>query len=520
MNRNLLLRRGWLAPLLLSLFVDNVRGTPVRSAAVLAAAAWSLAVLFRAARRPAGGLLVPLFVLWSAAGLFFSVYLSNSLNELSLLAAAWALGWGASLLFADRPAEKFFFARALVSLALLKAALALFLPPPGGRFFLDPGNIGSANISFVPMFLVLALLAGVSLTGRPWRAALVLLLASTLWLCVRWNAMTALLGLAVGLPLEAAFRFGRRELIAVAAAAGVAVLGLFFSDASPRWLRYNPDDPARMERLSIWSDSLVYARDHAAAGTGLGTYEQYYPQYKSLPGTRTANFAHNEWIQVLCETGVLGGLLVLLCLAGLWKRIRDKGREFPGAASGLLVIGLWANLYFVFRSDALLFTGAFFCAFLSRGETRPLSHAVRWGAVVLSVLLAAVVVPQGVAQVQERRGGAAWDHKDFASALDRFRSAAAWNPLEPRFLDEQVECLRSLDRKPETLPLLERAVSLKPRDVWLRRKLAVARLHLAGPAAARETYAPLLDLAPSVPQFRREMADLSGGAPPAGEARK
>jgi O-antigen ligase len=453
-----------------------------------------------------------LFLLWSSFGLFHSVYVSNTINELSLLAGAWVLSLGAGALFLAHPEEKGVFARALVVLALAKAALALLIPEEGGKLFLDPGNAGSANLSFVTMFQVLALICGVSLSGRGWRAAWVALLASTLWLCVRWNSVSSLLGLAVGLPLSFAFRRGKRVFLGAALAAAAVLLAVVFSDSAPRWARYNPDDPARFERLAIWSDSLSLAKDHWVVGTGLGTFEQYYPRYKSLPKTRTANFAHNEWIQILCEGGVPAGILILLLLAGLWTRVRGREREAPEFAAGLVLIGLWAGLYFVFRSDSLLFCGAVLAGAFARPSEARVPPALQRFAIATAAVVAAAALSQGAAQLFEFAGGAAWRRKDPAAALALFRRAQSWNGREPRYLDEEVECLRALDRKAETLPPLERAVALKPRDVWLRRKLAVARLNLVGPASARDTYAPILDLDPNVEQFQREMSDLSAKA--------
>jgi O-antigen ligase len=511
LTRDLLLRRGWVPPLSLALFVDNVRGTPVRAAAVAAAALWGAAVVLRVRRRPALSPAFSGFFLWSAGGLFFSVYLSNTLNELCLLAAAWALFLGAATCFHQAPEERDFFGRALLLLALVKAAVALILKAPGGRLFLEPSDAGSANTAFIPMFLVLALLAGRTATGRAWRAAWWAVLAAVLWFFFRWNASAAFLGLGAGVPLEAAFRRKKRGWILGAAAAGVLVLAGLFSSWVPAPLRYNAEDPARFERLYIWADSLSLAKDHPAAGTALGTYEQYYPQYKSLPGVRTANFAHNDWLQVLCETGLPGFLLVLWCLAALGRVLADEERTavFPGPSACLVVLGLWGGLYFVFRSDALLFTGALSAAFVVRPDPRPLGPGSRAGVIFFAGLLAGAALSQGVAQEGERRGGAAWEAGRFEEALGRFRAAARWNPWEPRFLDEQVECLRALNRKEETLSLLERAVVLKPRDVWLRRKLAVARLNLVGPEPARRDYAPILALAPSVPQFRREYEEFA-----------
>ncbi len=505
------LRRGWLVPLTLGLFVDNVRGTPVRSAAVIAAVVWGSAVLLKNRRRPPLSFAALVFPLWCLAGIFYSVWLTNTLNELTLLFAASALAVAAPLVFADSPEEKIFFSRALVLLGLVRAAVSIFIPPSGGRFLLDPGQWGVSNYSAVPMFLVLGLVAGRSLEGRTWRVAWSALLAATLWLGLRWNAMSALLGLAAGLPLEYAFRRRNLKLFAAAGIVGIAVLALLFSSSAPKRLRYNPDDPNRMERIAIWYDSLACGADRPVAGTALGVYEEYFPRYKSLVGGRTANFAHNEWIQLFCETGLIGLGLGIFLLRGLFYRIRRVGWDFPGAATGLVLILLWSQIYFVFRFDGVLFAGALFTAFFSPPVFAPLGKIGRAAVLVFLGLTVAVSVGQGGAQIIEKWGGVAWDRGVAATALRRFQIASRWNPLDPRLLDHQVECLRRLNRKEETLPLLEKSLALKPRDVWIRRKLAVARLNLVGVDAARDTYRPILDLAPNVGQFRREYEDLSKG---------
>lgn len=509
MIRRAILRRGWALPLLLSLFVDNVRGTPVRAAAVLSAAAWALLALSAAPRPPGRSRLWPLFLLWSLAGVFSSPYAANTLAEWSVLAAAVLFSWGMGALLSLHPEERPAAARGLLALGLFRAALYLARP-----------SWAVSNLSFVPMVAALGALAA---AGEPaLRGPRAALAAMSGGIALYTHSLTALLGLVVGLPLGAGVRTGRRAWLAAALAAGALVAGLALSGRGPAWLRYNPDDPHRLERLAIWRDTLAIVKDHPVAGTGLGTFEQVYPRYKSWEGLRTANFAHNEWLQALAETGLVGGLILALLLAGLLRRIRGAGPAAAGPASALAALGLWACLYFVFRCDALLFSGAALTALASARPLgagspaagappagAPLRRAEKAGAAALAAAACAVALSQGTAQIWERLGGAAWDAGDAPLALERFRAAARWNPLEPRFLDHQVECLRRLDRKAETLPLLERAVALKPRDVWLRRKLAVARLALAGPAAARETYAPILKLAPRVEQFRREYDELT-----------
>jgi O-antigen ligase len=51
--------------------------------------------------------------------------------------------------------------------------------------------------------------------------------------------------------------------------------------------------------------------DHPILGTGLGTLQQVYPPYETLYDGRVVNHAHNDYLEVLAETGALGGLCCL-----------------------------------------------------------------------------------------------------------------------------------------------------------------------------------------------------------------
>jgi len=488
-------RRGWILPLTLALFVDNVRGTPVRAAAVLAALAWAACVYVSCRRRPGFSSVHSWLLAWGLAGVAFSCYRSNTLNEWSLLAAAVALAGGFSVVLDAAPDEQKIVPSVLLVLALVKAVL----------FWRWTGFL-AANPSLLGMFWSLALVVARPRRLGPrawlWTATA----AASVPLMFRWNMSSALLGLVVGWPLAEAFQRRSRRLFVLAGVVCLAMGALFA--AGPRWVRDNPDDPKRLNRLVMWKDSAVYAAHEGIIGTALGTFEQVYPRYKTLPGTDTANFAHNEFLQAADELGIPGVALILLLLAALGRAAARRGWESPDAAAGLGIILIWANLYYPFRSDALLFTGALLTADLARAPSRPWPPAAAGMVAGAFLLTGAVALTQGVAGLWEFAGGAAWKAGRFEEARERFKTAARWNPLEPRLLDHQVECLRELDRKKETLPLLERAVALKPRDVWLRRKLAVARLNLVGPDAARATYRPILDLAPNVGQFRREYEEL------------
>ena len=48
--------------------------------------------------------------------------------------------------------------------------------------------------------------------------------------------------------------------------------------------------------------------DHPILGTGLGTIQLVYPPYETLYDGKVVNHAHNDYLEALAETGILGGL--------------------------------------------------------------------------------------------------------------------------------------------------------------------------------------------------------------------
>jgi len=75
--------------------------------------------------------------------------------------------------------------------------------------------------------------------------------------------------------------------------------------------------------------------DHPVAGTGLGTFQIAYPPYETLYDGKVVNHAHNDYLEALAETGVLGGLCCAWFLGVLvlkpFPLIRRSNLSFPGA---------------------------------------------------------------------------------------------------------------------------------------------------------------------------------------------
>jgi len=75
--------------------------------------------------------------------------------------------------------------------------------------------------------------------------------------------------------------------------------------------------------------------DHPLAGTGLGTLQIVYPPYETLYDGKIVNHAHNDYLEALAETGLLGGLccawfLVVLLLKS-FSRFRQNDFSLAGA---------------------------------------------------------------------------------------------------------------------------------------------------------------------------------------------
>ena len=77
-------------------------------------------------------------------------------------------------------------------------------------------------------------------------------------------------------------------------------------------------------RLQIARDSMHLVAQHPLWGSGLGTFTAVYPQVRSFPTDLFVNAAHNDYVQLIVETGISG---VLFTAAFLFLVFRNALRE-------------------------------------------------------------------------------------------------------------------------------------------------------------------------------------------------
>jgi O-antigen ligase len=86
------------------------------------------------------------------------------------------------------------------------------------------------------------------------------------------------------------------------------------------------------KRSAMRQDTWKLFLDHPLVGTGLGTFEMVFPPYDSLYDGKVVNHAHNDYLEALAETGVLGGVFCVwflgLVLLNSMKRLSERGTSF------------------------------------------------------------------------------------------------------------------------------------------------------------------------------------------------
>ncbi len=96
------------------------------------------------------------------------------------------------------------------------------------------------------------------------------------------------------------------------------------------------------KRASMRHDSWRIFRDHPWTGTGLGTLPIIFPAYESLYDAKFVNHAHNDYLEMLADTGLVGALccasfLGLLFFSSL-RHLLGSDKSFAAALhlSGLV----------------------------------------------------------------------------------------------------------------------------------------------------------------------------------------
>lgn len=91
-------------------------------------------------------------------------------------------------------------------------------------------------------------------------------------------------------------------------------------------------------RLSIDRDAFKMFLHKPVLGWGLGNFPVVYPQFRSFYTNFFVNEAHNDYLQLLCEMGVLGFATMIWFLVVLYRRALRKIGNWMSDVSGAVTL--------------------------------------------------------------------------------------------------------------------------------------------------------------------------------------
>jgi O-antigen ligase len=227
-----------------------------------------------------------------------------------------------------------------VTFGLLCANVARAMPRVGSSWRNRVLWLSSPEASHVLMLGAAAMVMALSLVLTMSRSGILAFVASvsvTSWWAIR------------RLPVES----GRLVVVGYLVCLVLFVVGWVGVDTVVA--RFESANPATInERLPLWQDTWHIVHDFWLTGTGLNTYGVATPFYQtSVPGFHLRE-AHNDYLQLAAEGGLLLGVPILSVLATL---ARDVRRQFAassgssywirlGAVTGLIAIAFQSIVEF------------------------------------------------------------------------------------------------------------------------------------------------------------------------------
>lgn len=238
----------------------------------------------------------------------------------------------------------------------------------------------------------------------PWRTRIAAALDERTWLLIGSATMLAV-ALAASLSrsgflgLAGALAFGaflsrpasgispgrqRRAIAQIAVLAALAIVAIA-TQVGPAALatRFGASRAGVADRVAIWHDTLPIVRDFWLTGTGAGTYLTSMAVYqRSNPGV-IYNQAHNQYLQIAAEGGLLVALPIFLMLsaftrAALASLSADRSGMYwirAGAAAGLAGVAMQSVWETGLTTPANAALAAVLAAILLHSPVRPGVHA-------------------------------------------------------------------------------------------------------------------------------------------------
>ena len=191
------------------------------------------------------------------------------------------------------------------------------------------------------LYVFVAGLMGVALVMTTSRGGIISLVAEVVFLVIVtaiWRSQSERRRTKSSRLKRVAVRAGLAAALLVGLFFGVLLLGGEFSIY--RFIdSVNTNDPTT-GRAHFWSVTLDIIRAHPWVGTGLGAFGVVYTRYDTRNGMFRLEQAHNDYLQVFSDGGIIGGVLALSFVVLLFYKAIQRAKSQDDFRRGIALAGL------------------------------------------------------------------------------------------------------------------------------------------------------------------------------------
>ena len=240
------------------------------------------------------------------------------------------------------------------------------------------------------------------------------------------------------------------------------------------------EDISLMYRFKGWGVAMQIFKDFPVAGTGFGTFSDIFLLYRPDSMPTTFRHAHNEYIQLLTEGGVLGLFMILIPLAYFFLRFnplvkdaRDSELRYlqSGIFAGIIAVLIHNTVEFNMRvpANAYLFSlmlGLYLAISLKKGEKNVAAHKGLFGGLLVISMVCLVITITD----------ATYSHS-FTRKPNRpefsFSKLQTFIPSDPQDFVKLGEYYADRKMYPEAAEYFSRALEIFPLDAATWSRLAI-----------------------------------------------
>lgn len=293
-------------------------------------------------------------------------------------------------------------------------------------------------------------------------------------------------------------------------------------------------DPATRHRFVMWHTGIDIIKEHPLLGTGMGTFKEIYPKYQSKY-LRTkkygrfeglSRFAHNDYLEITANTGILGlGTFLWLIVTLYWTGLKRLKQISESKYSPNLLIIILSSLTavlihsFFHYSFYLPTTSMLFWLWLGLlntdgtklQKTKENIHPsiIKQGAiVVITILLLVWVTKPFIASLYFDRATYYSMSGNYHKAIGMYKKSIECNPRDEMAHNNLGNVYRSIGLYREALKEYDEALKINPYLVEAYNNLGILYVNRGLYEEAIREYMLALEINPNLAGVHNNLGNI------------